>query len=65
MTNEEVRRAVDALPLSQKEIAAQICCSHGHLRNVLANTTQIGGAVGALLQRLVADLGEGVKEAKE
>lgn len=52
MNTQELRAIVDALPMTQREIAEKIGVSHGHLRNVLAGTTALAKAPEMLLRIL-------------
>ena len=51
----EVREAVRGLPLTQAQIAERIGVSHGHLRNVLAGSQELGKAPSMLLALLLEE----------
>ncbi len=53
MTPAETRAAVDALHMTQREIAEAIGISHGHLRNVLSGRQTLSRPAQMLLQMLV------------
>lgn len=53
MNSDQLRQIVDSLPLTQKEIAEDICVTHSHLRNCLNGQVYLGRAAERLLEQLV------------